>query len=200
MIARHRGEHHTHGLWHPRRDTNPKPPPTCTDCTELARPAAATAATQPIADAHADTAAARLTHRQRTHIRLLLLLAAGIAGYLAHQTFTRPSTTTSPLPATPSAWLATYQATPAKNPRGACRTLLIPQLAAAYARAADHSCTHQLKHTSRTQLHIRHILRDGDTAVLELRQTHGHFDWTVILNRTGQGWRAVDIIPTRPLP
>jgi hypothetical protein len=48
--------------------------------------------------------------------------------------------------------------------------------------------------------HPRHILRDGDTAVLELHQTQGHFDWTVILNRTSQGWRAVDIIPTRPLP
>ena len=197
MIARHRGEHHTHGLWHPRRDTNPKPLPTC---TELARPAVATAATQPIADAHVDTAAARPTHRQRTHIRLLLLLAAGIAGYLAHQTFTHPSTTTSPLPATPSAWLATYQATPANHPPGACRTLLTPQLAAAYPRAAHDSCTHQHANTSTTQLHIRHILQDGDTAVLELHQTHGHFDWTVILNRTSQGWRAVDIIPTRPLP
>lgn len=196
MIARHRGEHHTHGLWHPRRDTNPEPPPTC---TEVARPAAATAATQPIADAHADTAAARRTLRRRTHIRLPLLLAAGIAGYLAHQTFTHPSTTMSPLPPTPSAWLAAYQAAPAKNPPGACRTLLTPQLAAAYARAAHDSCTHQLTHTSRTQLHIRHTLQDDDTAVLELRQTHGRFDWTVILNRTSQGWRAVDIIPTRPL-
>jgi len=200
MIARHRGEHHTHGLWHPRRDTNPKPPPTSTDCTELARPAAATAATQPIADAHDDTAAARPTYRRRTHTRLLLLLGAGIAGYLAHQTFTHPSTTKGPLPATPSAWLAAYQAAPANHPPGACRTLLTPQLAAAYARPAHDSCTHQLTHTSRTQLHIRHILQDGDTAVLELHQTHGRLDWTVILNRTSQGWRAVDIIPPRPLP
>ena len=198
MIARQRGEHHAHGVWHPRREPTPKPQPAPADCTAVARQTAAATVAQLIADTHANTAALRRSSRQRSHVRLLLLIAAGAAAYLAHQAVTHPATTRA-LPATPSAWLAAYQAASANNPPSACRTLLIPQLAAAYARAAHDSCTHQLTHTSRTQLHIRHVLRDGDTAILELNQTNGRDDSTVVLNRTNEGWRAIDIIPAGPL-
>ena len=41
---------------------------------------------------------------------------------------------------------------------------------------------------------VRRVLQDGDTAVLELRQTVRPRDWAVVLNRRGTGWQAVDLL------
>jgi hypothetical protein len=44
---------------------------------------------------------------------------------------------------------------------------------------------------------LRRVLQDGDTAVLELRQTVRPHDWAVVLSRRPGGWQAVDLAPGR---
>ena len=42
---------------------------------------------------------------------------------------------------------------------------------------------------------VRRVPQEGDTAVLELRQTVRPRDWAVVLSRRRGGWRAVDLLP-----
>jgi hypothetical protein len=82
MIARHRGEHHARGLWHPRRggsDNAPAPP--ATDVAAAVARRAAREAVLELAGAAADVAATRASRRWRTLGRTALLLVLSWADF-----------------------------------------------------------------------------------------------------------------------
>ncbi len=99
------------------------------------------------------------------------------------------------LPASPRAWLDAYEAAAVDNPSRVCSELFAPQLAAAYGKAMRGSCTSYFERITSFSVAVRGVLRDGDTAVLELRQTVRPRDWTVVLSRRAGGWEAVDLLP-----
>jgi hypothetical protein len=57
------------------------------------------------------------------------------------------------------------------------------------------SCTSYFERITSFSVVVRRVLRDGDTAVLELRQTVQPRDWAVVLSRRAGGWQAVDLLP-----
>jgi len=105
-----------------------------------------------------------------------------------------PSPARSQLPATPRAWLDAYEAAAVDNPSRVCSELFAPQLAQAYGKALHGSCTSYFKQITSFSVVVRRVLQDGDTTVLELRQTVRPRDWAVVLSRQPGGWRAVDLL------
>jgi hypothetical protein len=105
-----------------------------------------------------------------------------------------PSPARSQLPATPRAWLDAYEAAAVDNPSRVCSELFAPQLAQAYGKALHGGCASYFKQITSFSVIVRRVLRDGGTAVLELRQTVRPRDWAVVLNRQPGGWRAVDLL------
>jgi hypothetical protein len=200
MIARHRGEHHAREPWHPRRNGTKKPaaaaPPT--DVPAVARRAAREALRELAGTAASDVAAARASRRWRAQAKILLLLLAGVAAFLAHDLLAGEHTT-SRLPATPRQWVDAYEAAVVDNPQRVCTELFSPQLARAYGASAHSSCTSYFARVRSTSIQVRRILHDGGTAVVELHQTIERTDWNVVLDRHDAGWRAVDLVPGRPL-
>jgi hypothetical protein len=199
MIARYRGEHHHHGIWQPRRDPRPNNP-----ATETTRNAQTTAHTPNTAGPELATNAtyaprsSRARARGRAWAKALALVLAGLAGFAAHQLLTRKPNA-SALPGTPKQWISAYEAAAIDNPQRVCDQLFAPQLAAAYAAQAHRPCAAYFKRIKSTSLRIRRILQDGPTAVIELHQVIERTNWDVVLARAGTGWRAVDLIPGRPL-
>jgi hypothetical protein len=98
------------------------------------------------------------------------------------------------LPATPRAWLDAYEAAAVDNPAQVCSQLFSPQLARAYGRAVHGSCRGYFRRITSFSVVVRRVLRDDQTAVLELRQTVRPRDWAVVLSRRGSGWQAVDLL------
>ena len=120
---------------------------------------------------------------------MVLVVAAVIAGrQLAH------APAASPLPATPRQWVGQFAASILQDPHDACTRLFAPQLAAAYATGRHTNCTSFLTHATSTPFGVRRVLRDGGTAVVELRQRIEGSYWDVVLNDDGGGWRAVDLV------
>ena len=99
------------------------------------------------------------------------------------------------LPASPRAWLDAYEAAAVDNPSRVCSELFSPQLAEAYGMAMRGSCTSYFERITSFSVVVRRVLQDGDTAVLELRQTVRPRDWAVVLSRQPDGWQAVDLLP-----
>jgi hypothetical protein len=131
----------------------------------------------------------------RTLTRWALVLAVVSVGYVAvswvvHQLTPRPAS----LPATPRAWLTAYEGAAVDNPGEVCSQLLSPQLAAIYARRAHSSCRAWFGRITASSVAVRHVLVQSGTAVLELRQTLTHQNWSVVLDHQAGGWLAVDIL------
>jgi hypothetical protein len=105
-----------------------------------------------------------------------------------------PGPVASQLPATPRAWLDTYEAAAIDNPSRVCTELFAPQLAQGYGKALHGSCTNYFKQITSSSIAVDRVLQYGGTAVLELRQTVRPRDWAVVLNREPDGWRAVDLL------
>jgi hypothetical protein len=100
------------------------------------------------------------------------------------------------LPASPRAWLDAYEAATVDNPPRVCSELFSPQLAVAYGMAMrGGSCASYFERITSFSVVVRRVLQDGDTAVLELRQTVRPRDWAVVLSRQPDGWKAVDLLP-----
>jgi len=98
------------------------------------------------------------------------------------------------LPATPREWLDSYESAAVDNPTRVCSELFAPQLAQAYGSAVHGSCSSYFRRITSYSVIVRWVLQDGDTAVLELRQTVRPRDWAVVLNRRAAGWQAVDLL------
>ena len=137
--------------------------------------------------------------RGRTRHRLVLgalgiLAVAIVAASVAVSGVLSPAPAQRPLPATPRAWLDAYEAAAIDNPSRVCSELFSPQLARAYGTAVHGSCTSYFARITSFSVIVRRVLRDGDTAVLELRQTVRPRDWAVVLSREPTGWQAVDLL------
>jgi hypothetical protein len=123
------------------------------------------------------------------------LVAIGLSLTLACLTWwLSPGPVGSQLPATPRAWLDTYEAAAIDNPSRVCTELFAPQLAQASRKALHGSCTNYFKQITSFSVVVHRVLQYGGTAVLELRQTVRPRDWAVVLNREPDGWRAVDLL------
>jgi hypothetical protein len=176
MIARIRGEHDPRwGGWRPTkaRDT----------ADARARQTTLVVDRQSGADAP----------RRRVLWSSLIGVAVAV-GCLAAIWWLSPSPARSQLPPTPRAWLDTYEAAAIDNPSRVCTELFAPKLAQAYGKALHGSCTNYFKEITSFSVVVHRVLQDGDTAVLELRQTVRPRDWAVVLNREPGGWRAVDLL------
>jgi hypothetical protein len=190
MIARIRGEHDTRaGRWPPRNASQADTPPqTPTESLGEPEPEPPTSDGQRLTQPRA---------RPRPVARALRLLAMVGIGYIATtwclQQLSQPPAAPR-LPATPRAWLDAYEAAAIDKPSRVCSQLFTPALATLYAHAAHRSCTRYFKRITSSSVTIRRILREGGTAVLELRQTLNHAAWAVVLNRESTGWQAVDLL------
>lgn len=98
------------------------------------------------------------------------------------------------LPASPRAWLNAYEAASIDNPPEVCSQLLSSQLAASYSRMAHESCGRYFGRMTSSSVTVRRVLKQGSTAVLELRQTLNHRNWSVVLDQRNGGWQAVDLL------
>ncbi|MGH2869076.1 MAG: hypothetical protein ACRDNK_16140 [Solirubrobacteraceae bacterium] len=98
------------------------------------------------------------------------------------------------LPGTPRAWLDAYEAAAIDNPQQVCTQLFAPQLAQTYGNAIHGSCDSYFQRITSFSVSVRRVLQDGDTAVLELRQTIRPENWAVVLGRRRGGWQAVDLL------
>ena len=137
----------------------------------------------------------RERRKNRLVVRWLLVLA--VAATVAVPVVSRvlaSSPTGTGLPATPRAWLDAYEAAAIDNPSRVCSELFAPPLAQAYATAMHATCTRYFTRITSFSVIVRRVLQDGDTAVLELRQTVRPRDWAVVLSREPTGWRAVDLL------
>jgi hypothetical protein len=199
MIARRRGEHDPQGIWRPRRTSREMPaPPLPASVAAEARRSAAVTVLQLMREAATDLAAQRQSRRRRTRVKVLLMLAVGASSLGAHELL-GGSGSNRWLPATPRQWVDAYEAAAIDSPHRVCKELFSPQLAAAYAANAHATCTKYFARIRSSSLHVRRILEDGGTAVVELHQTIESSDWDAVLARRGAGWRAVDLVPGRPL-
>jgi len=192
MIARIRGEHDNRaGHWRPRNATQAETP-------HQAHPEAL-GAREPEPSTSDGQHLTRPRTRPRPVARAVRLLAMVGIGYIATtwclQQLSQPPAAPR-LPATPRAWLDAYEAAAIDKPSRVCSRLFTPALAAVYAHAAHSSCTRYFKRITSSSVTIRRILREGGTAVLELRQTLSHAAWAVVLNRQSTGWQAVDLLPS----
>jgi hypothetical protein len=177
MIARIRGEHDTRwGRWRPAK------------AREIADdPARKTA---PVAERQSSAEAPR----SRVLRSLVAIGVSLTVACLAAIWWLSPGAVGSQLPPTPRAWLDAYEAAAIDNPSRVCTELFAPKLAQAYGKALHGSCTNYFKEITSFSVVVRRVLQDGDTAVLELRQTVRPRDWAVVLNREPHGWRAVDLL------
>jgi hypothetical protein len=198
MIGRHRGEHHTQGIWQPRRtDSNDRSPSPGATAAVAQRSAAATVKDL-IHGAAGDLIATRRSRTRHKYLKLALMLVIA-AAIIAGRTMLTTGHPVASLPGTPPQWLDAYEAAAIDNPGRVCTQLFAPQLAAAYPAKAHMSCREYFARITSTSLRIKRILQDRDTAVLELHQTIERTDWSVILQHHDDGWRAIDLIPGRPL-
>jgi len=182
MIARVRGEHDTHwGRWRPSAIGE--------DGTVASRQRVAAARDESGAT---EVDSARLRPR-RVGRWLGVLAVAIVAGYLAASAAVGERSSPR-LPATPRAWLDAYEAAAIDNPTRVCSELFAPQLAKAYGNTVHGTCSGYFRQITSFSVVVRRVLRDGGTAVLELRQTVRPRDWAVVLDRRGAGWQAVDLL------
>jgi hypothetical protein len=187
MIARIRGEHDTHwGRWRPsasRENTTASPRKFGAAVRDELAPVGI---------------AGGRSHGDRRALRWLLMVAAAIAAAYLAGSWSVAELSSAPaqprLPATPRAWLDAYEAAALDNPARVCQELFAPQLAQAYGDALHGSCSSYFRQITSFSVAVRRVLQDGDTAVLELRQTVRPRDWAVVLDRRRSGWQAVDLL------
>jgi hypothetical protein len=59
---------------------------------------------------------------------------------------------------------------------------------------AHESCGRYFGRMTSSSVTVRRVLKQGSTAVLELRQTLNHRNWSVVLDQRNGGWQAVDLL------
>jgi hypothetical protein len=129
---------------------------------------------------------------------LVCLLACGAIGWygvtlvwsLARG---RPARSQVALLATPRAWLAAYESAAVLNPDRVCQALFSPQLSRMYGRYVHSTCERYFANVTSDSQKLLGILRDGATAILNLRQTSNHQLWAIVLDHSPAGWQAVDL-------
>ena len=189
MIARRRGEHDSHwGRWRP--NVGRQAPAALMRPGEIDKRALLSTA---ITRRRRGDPRSGLRRAVRWLVAMLaaagayLVIGAGLAELVAESAHAR-------LPATPRAWLDSYEAAAVDNPVRVCAELFAPRLAQAYGNAVHGSCSSYFRRITSYSVIVRRVLQDGGTAVLELRQTVRPRDWAVVLTRRRGGWQAVDLL------
>jgi hypothetical protein len=191
MIARIRGEHDTHwGRWRPSASREVAIGPQ----RQTASAASDVAPLTPAARRHGPGRSRRGRRALRWLVVLLAVITAGSLVASWSRAEFPPTSAQAGLPATPRAWLDAYEAAAVDDPGRVCSGLFAPALAAAYARAVHGRCADYFRRITSFSVVVRRVLADGDTAVLELRQTVRPRDWAVVLDRRRGGWQAVDLL------
>lgn len=178
MTARIRGEHDTRwGSWRPGAARQP-----------VAASSRLTA-TGPGRQRHGEGLLVRRMPWRLSAVGVLIaVVCVAAVGWFS------PARAQPQLPTTPRAWLDAYEAAAIDNPARVCSVLFAPQLAKVYENTIDRSCEHYFRQITSFSITVRRLLRDGGTAVLELRQTVRPRDWAVVLDRRPGGWQAVDLL------
>lgn len=177
MIARIRGDHDARsGRWRPST-------PSQNAAAATGRPAAV--AVPP--------GACRVRARPRAG-RWLILLAIAAVAYVAVRAALSARLPQPWLPATPRAWLDAYEGAAIDNPGRVCSELFAPRLARAYGRAAHGTCVSYFQRITSSSVRVGRVMRDGQTAVLDLEQKLPPRRWAVVLSRRSGGWQAVDLV------
>jgi hypothetical protein len=197
MIARHRGDSRVHSRWRPSTPAAPPPGPAATEDDALL-------SQQPddLLSGQDDLDSPRGSHRNsRALIALATIVAvAVIAG--KQQTGSGPAPPR--LPSTPRQWASRWNAAVLENPAEVCDHLYAPALSRSFKGDTGYSCPSYYNYISvkSTSFRIRHVLEDGSTAAVEAQELgagrkSGNF--TVLLDRAGDGWRAVDVVSGEPV-
>jgi len=193
MSARIRGEHDTR--WRRWRPTTGGADPSAP------RPPNAAVTSDALAAVSARPRDGRQPHR-RAVVGWLVVLVVGLLVVSVATAWPVAPLSPGPaplrLPRTPRAWLDSYEAAAIDNPPRVCSQLFAPQLAQTYANAVHGSCRSYFAAITSFSVVVRRVLRDGGTAVLELRQTVRPKDWAVVLDRRRGGWQAVDLLTGNP--
>ena len=189
MIARHRGDLRAHSRWRP---SIPAPPlaPTPTDEDLLSSQHDEIREQQREPD---------LPVPGRRKPRALIAAATIVAlAVIAGQQHSAPASAAPHLPATPEQWVDQWTAATLQNPGKVCGHLYAPALARAFKSDTGRTCTQYYRSVKSTSFRIRHVFRDGPTAVVEAREVGARRNWgyfAMLLSHVGGGWRAVDVVP-----
>jgi hypothetical protein len=108
----------------------------------------------------------------------------------------------APLPSTPQQWVEQWTAASLDDPGRVCRQLFAPALAAAFKADTGRSCLDYYSDVNSRSFQIRHVLVDGNAAVVEIREVGMKPNWgyvTMLLSHVERGWQAVDIVPGGPV-
>ena len=184
MIARRRGDTHSHSRWRPASRVIPRP----ADSKEA------------LLEDEPDQSP--VLHRQRAtprRSRVLVVIASliGVAAIAGTQQQTGHELSV-PLPASPQQWVDEWTAASLENPARVCQQLFAPALAAAFKTDTGRSCVRYYALVNTTSFRIRHVLKDGATATVEARQVGARPKWgyfTIVLSHVRGGWQAVDMVP-----
>jgi hypothetical protein len=196
MIARHRGDMRIHSRWRPVPRPTPLEPSESSAVDErLDAPMEETASLE-----RQDAAAELQARRSRAPIAIATLaVLALIAG---HQTIGHRAAMAA-LPGTPREWVDQWTAAALNDPGKVCGRLFSPALTAAFPRGWGRTCNAYFASARLDSFRILRVLQDGDTAAVEGREVApAHRGWgyfTMLLNRTKPGWRAIDIVPGGPV-
>lgn len=125
---------------------------------------------------------------------VVAVIAVGVVAGWSAGALSPTSTPAAGLPSSPRAWLDSYEAAAVDDPGRVCSQLFSPALASAYAGAVRGTCGGYFAQITSFSVTVRRVLRDGGTAVLELRQTVSPRDWAVVLDHRPGGWQAVDLL------
>jgi len=200
MIARHRGDERIHSRWRPGAAATTQAPAPRTqvaqlderelDELEVVRQLGRRRRRPP-----------RYPIRPRRSWALIAVVAVIGVAVIASQQHARQATG-AVLPSTPQQWVQQWTAASIDNPGRVCRQLFAPALAAVFKADTSRSCLDYYNDVNAESFRIRHVLVDGNTAAVEVRQVGMRPNWgyvTMILSHVDHGWQAVDIVPGGPV-
>ncbi len=193
MIARQRGEHTAHLRWRPQRplprDDAPASEPPADETTD---DGAAQWDESIVADVDELEPLAEPSSRPRRWPAFAVIFAIALGAAALNN---NAPTTPAPATSTPAGWIDRYMAWSVRSPQRVCKELLTPTLSTLFAKGNGGSCVRAYAHVRNTPFRVLRILEDGGTAAVELRWLPNDGYSTIVLNRAGSTWRAVDMVP-----
>jgi len=197
VTARYRGEHHSYGSWQPRR---PSPQAVSTPPGAHTQTEPPGAVLEPQLDPTAEAAGpleavndqpSPVQPNRKGGLLLAVLLGLGVALATQHHPPATPGASREG--STPQQWARAFAALTPAAPGRVCSRLLTAPLRAGYPRAANGSCPAEVAGMmSNAPVRVGPVLY-GTTAVVKLEQPAEHRNWSVVLDRGPDGWRAITL-------
>jgi hypothetical protein len=193
VTARQRGEHTTHLRWRPQRPlARDDAPASEAPADETTDDGGAQWAESIVADVDELEPLAEPSSRPRRWPAFAVILAVALAAAALNNS---TPTARAPATSTPTGWIDRYMAWSVRSPQRVCKELLTPTLSTLFAKGNGGSCVRAYAHVRNTPFRVLRILEDGETAAVELRWLPNGGYSTIVLNRAGSTWRAVDMVP-----